>query len=269
MTSKKDKDKNSNTDSDTDSDTNTDTNTDTNKTNIISYETPEDINKYLNNIPNKNNHPFIKIDTQAYHTEKDNNNVIYDDTIISENSTFVIRQDDTFIVKRSLINHGIIINNGRLIINMKHCLTSYFENHGELINYGLFEIHGVFSNLKKGSIVSNIIKNYGIFHNYGIIENNKIFQNEGIFNNNNKLIIKGETSNSYIFHNKKNTKTNQTNDDTILIPHIINNGTITNTHIIHNESLITNTNQNSFINSNILINTGTIINCKYSDKLVY
>ena len=56
----------------------TDKDTDTkDKTNIISYETPEDINKYLNNIPNKNNYPLIKIDTQAYHTEKDNNNVIY------------------------------------------------------------------------------------------------------------------------------------------------------------------------------------------------
>jgi hypothetical protein len=229
------------------------------ETNSVTFNKINEINNYFIYEPKKIDYLLVKINNSSCHTININN-VIYYDTIISNNTVLCINKDATFVVKRSLKNYGTIINNGRLIIDSKHNLNSYFANYGKIINNGSLEIYGVFDNMDKGSIISNMIKNYGIFNNDGSIENNKLIINDGVFNNNNLLVINGELSNSYIFHNRKQKKISDNMLNNITKSYLFNHGKITNTHIIHNETLIYNTYHNAFTNFNIIINTGSITN---------
>ena len=259
----------------------TSTDPDDNHDNIITYSNSDEIRKYFSSKPNRMNYLLITIQNESYHTS-DGNNELYYDTIIDSKTSLIINENSTFVINRSLKNYGSIINNGHLILDSIHYLSSYFENNGQIINNGTFEVYGCFSNKDEGTLINtNIIRNYGIFNNDGIIDSKNTFNNEGIFNNNRELFINGDFTNEYIVHNRMlNTETNssvddkinyQTNDQTNnkFQPQITNIGKIINRHILHNESLITNINSELFINSNILINTGTITNCKYNDKLIY
>ena len=184
------------------------------------------------------------------------------DMIISPNTVLNIDTKSVFVINRRLINYGKINNDGRIIINCKNGINSFFENYGSIINNNKIENYGGFDNY--GTIYSNKIVNNGIIKNYGITES-EYLKNMGLFNNFSQLIIQIELKNDYIIHNQKTNPI--TNSETN--PIIINHGKIINNHIIHNESIIKNTLYNTLLNQNILINTGKIINSKYTDKLIY